>query len=363
MNILFRTDASIEIGTGHVMRCLTLAHALRKKGANMIFICRDLQGHLAEVIREKQFDLIMLPEPKKNVFIPKTTPHSDWLGVPWYVDAAETISAMKDMNKDISLLIIDHYAIDINWEMNVKKHVKKMMVIDDLADRLHDCDILLDQNLYHHYKDRYVKLVPESCKQYLGPEYVLLRDEFYSFLPHHINRDGSVKKILVFFGGSDPTNETKKVIKAFQQLSPHDIELDIVIGNTNTHKNEIESICNIHDYCNFHCQVNHIAELMYNADLAIGAGGTTTWERCYLGLPAIVITVAENQESIAQTLDQLGAIKYLGPKESVKESDIVLAIQDMMNNPLSLQQMSRKARLLLEENIDHRQNLLLEILK
>ncbi|MDS9995832.1 UDP-2,4-diacetamido-2,4,6-trideoxy-beta-L-altropyranose hydrolase [Bacillus atrophaeus] len=363
MNILFRTDASIEIGTGHAMRCLTLADALRKKGANIIFVCRNLQGNLAEVIREKQFDLIMLPEPKKNVFIPKATPHSDWLGVPWYADTTETIRAMKDMNKEISLLIIDHYAIDINWEMKVKKYVKKMMVIDDLADRLHDCDILLDQNLYHDYKDRYVNLVPQSCKQFLGPEYVLLRDEFYSFHPSHKNCDGSVKKILVFFGGSDPTNETKKVIKAFQQLPPQDIELDIVIGNTNTHKKEIESICKKHTFCNFHCQVNHIAELMYNADLAIGAGGTTTWERCYLGLPAIVITVAENQESIAQTLDQLGAIKYLGPKESVNESDIVSAIQEIMNNPLSLQQMSRKARMLLEGNIDHRQNLLLEILK
>ncbi|MEC1545660.1 UDP-2,4-diacetamido-2,4,6-trideoxy-beta-L-altropyranose hydrolase [Bacillus halotolerans] len=363
MNILFRTDASIEIGTGHVMRCLTLANALRKKGANITFICRNLQGNLAEIIREKQFDLIMLSEPKKNVFIPKATSHSDWLGVPWYADAAETICAMKDMNKDISLLIIDHYAIDINWEMRVKKYVKKMMVIDDLADRLHDCDILLDQNLYHHYKDRYVKLVPKSCKQFLGPEYVLLRDEFYSFQPSQKNGDGSVKKILVFFGGSDPTNETKKVIKAFQQFPPQDIELDIVIGNTNTHKKEIESICKKHTFCNFHCQVNHIADLMYNADLAIGAGGTTTWERCYLGLPAIVITVAENQEVIAQTLDQLGAIKYLGPKESVNESDIVSAIQEMMNNPLSLQQMSRKARLLLEGNMDHRQNLLLEMLK
>lgn len=363
MNILFRTDASIEIGTGHVMRCLTLAHALRKKGANIIFVCRNLRGHLADLIREKQFDLIMLPKPKKNVFIPKATPHSDWLGVPWYVDSAETISAMKDMNKDISTLIIDHYAIDINWEMKVKKHVKKVMVIDDLADRSHDCDILLDQNLYHHYKDRYVNLVPRSCKQFLGPKYVLLRDEFYSFQPNHKNCDGNVKKIFVFFGGSDPTNETKKVIKAFQQLTPQDIKLDIVIGHTNTHKNEIEAICRKHSFCSFHCQVNHMAELMYNADLAIGAGGSTTWERCYLGLPAIVITVAENQESIALTLNQLGAIKYLGPKESVNESDIASAIQEMINNPLSLQQISRKARMLLEGNNDYRQNLLFEILK
>ncbi|TYS23523.1 UDP-2,4-diacetamido-2,4,6-trideoxy-beta-L-altropyranose hydrolase [Bacillus subtilis] len=363
MNILFRTDASIEVGTGHVMRCLTLANALRKKGANITFICRNLQGHLAEVIRAQQFDLIMLSEPKKNVFIPKATPHSDWLGVPWHVDSAETISAIKDMNKEISLLIIDHYAIDINWEMKVKKHVKKMMVIDDLADRIHDCDILLDQNLYPHYEDRYINLVPKSCKQFLGPEYVLLRDEFYSFHPSNKNCDGSVRKILVFFGGTDPTNETKKAINAFKQLSSHDIELDIVIGNTNTHKNEIESICKKHAFCSFHCQVNHIAELMYNADLAIGAGGTAAWERCFLGLPAIVITVAENQELIAQTLDQLGAIQYLGPKESVKESDIASAINEMTNNPSSLIQMSKKARMLLEGNMDKRQNLLFEILK
>ncbi|PJZ02007.1 UDP-2,4-diacetamido-2,4,6-trideoxy-beta-L-altropyranose hydrolase [Bacillus vallismortis] len=363
MNILFRADASIEIGTGHVMRCLTLAHALRKKGAHIIFVCRDLQGHLADVIREQQFDLILLPEPKKNVFIPKATPHSDWLGVPWHVDSDETIHAMKNLNKEISLLIVDHYSIDINWEKKVKKHVKKMMVIDDLADRLHDCDMLLDQNLYPHYKDRYVHLVPKSCKQFLGPEYVLLRDEFYSFCPSHKNCDGSIRKILVFFGGTDPSNETKKAMKAFQQLPSHDIELDIVIGSTNVHKNEIESICNKHVFFNFHCQVNHIAELMYNADLAIGAGGTAAWERCFLGLPAIVITVAENQELIAQTLDQIGAIHYLGPKESVKESHIVSALHDMINNPLSFIQMSKKARMLLEGNIDSRQNLLLEILK
>ncbi|MFP7231221.1 UDP-2,4-diacetamido-2,4,6-trideoxy-beta-L-altropyranose hydrolase [Bacillus subtilis] len=362
MNILFRTDASIEIGTGHVMRCLTLANALRKKGANITFVCRSLQGHLAEVIREQQFDLIMLPAPQKNVLIPKSTLHSDWLGVPWHVDSAETSRAIQDMNKEISLLIIDHYAIDINWELEVKKYAKKIMVIDDLADRLHHCDILLDQNLYPHYKERYANLVPKSCKQFLGPEYVLLRDEFYSFQPNNKNRDGSIKKIFVFFGGTDPTNETKKVIHAFKQLNLHDIELDIVIGNTNTHKNDIESICKKHDFCSFHCQVNHIAELMYNADLAIGAGGTSAWERCYLGLPAIVITVAENQELIAETLDQLGAIQYLGPKESVKESDIVSSINEMINNPLLLIQMSQKARMLLEGNIDNRQNLLFEIL-
>lgn len=360
---MFRVDSSQEIGSGHVMRCLTLACSLRNKGANVTFVCRDLLGNLGEIIEQQHFNLIMLPNYKDNKNLPLITAHSKWLGVHWKVDAAETISVVNRLENEISVLIIDHYAIDKNWESEVRKFVKRIMVIDDLADRLHDCDILLDQNFYHNYKDRYQNLVPQSCKLFLGPEYVLLRDEFYSCNPIDKKHNGNVKKILVFFGGTDSTNETKKTIMAILQLDFITIELDVVIGKSNIHKKEIVSICSQYKFINLHYQINNMAELMYSADLAIGAGGTTTWERCYLGLPSIVITVAPNQELIAQTLDQLGIIKYIGPKEFVKEKDITLKVQELMNNPSVLRQISDRSRRLFKGSTDKCQILLSEILE
>jgi UDP-2,4-diacetamido-2,4,6-trideoxy-beta-L-altropyranose hydrolase len=353
MNVLIRVDASIDIGTGHVMRCLTLANKLKKKGVNIIFLCRNLKGNLCNIIQKGQFSVITLPEPDAtNIYIPKITAHSDWLGVPWYIDAQETINIIKNLKYPVDLLIVDHYAIDINWEKEVGKYVKKIMVIDDLADRLHYCDFLLDQNYYSNLQDRYVNLVPKHCKLFLGPKYVLLRDEFYTILHRERNYDSGIKRIFVFFGGTDPTNETKKAIDAFLTLNRFDIILEVVVGKSNIHKSEIEQLCSQYSNINYYCQVDNMAELMNNSDLAIGAGGTTTWERCYLGLPSIVITIAENQHIIAQELHKQGAIKYLGTKESVTISDLHNQLEEFINNPDILRKMSKLSKEIMLENYE-----------
>lgn len=288
MNIFFRVDSSIEIGTGHVMRSLTLAEDLRMKGANVFFICRKLQCNLINYIEEKGFLVYPLPfHPQKILKIDKTIKHSHWLNVNWETDVAQTINIIGKHQK-IDWLIVDHYAINEKWEQKMRPFVKRIMIIDDLADRSHDCDLLLDQNLYMNIEARYEGLVPKSCLKLLGPRYALLRPEFKEARTCVKARDGSIRRILIFFGGSDPTNETMKVLEAIKLLNKTDIVVDVVVGRTNPQRNQVKQFVNTLKNVTYFCQIDYMADLMAKADLGIGAGGSTTWERCYLGLPTLV---------------------------------------------------------------------------
>ena len=174
MTIIFRTDASLLIGSGHVMRCLTLADELRLRGSNVMFICREHPGNLIDLIKDKGFTVAALQQPKTEYFMtPEDVAHAAWLGVSWKNDATDTIPILGKTKP--SWLIVDHYAIDCRWENMLRHHVGKIMVIDDLADRSHDCDLLLDQNLYQDMETRYNHLVSNSCLKFLGPKFALLR--------------------------------------------------------------------------------------------------------------------------------------------------------------------------------------------
>ncbi|MFZ1640544.1 MAG: UDP-2,4-diacetamido-2,4,6-trideoxy-beta-L-altropyranose hydrolase [Candidatus Contendobacter sp.] len=322
MNIIIRADASIQIGSGHVMRCLTLAEALRERGAEVHFICRELPGHLGGVLAGKGYPVYWLPAPGADeAAIPAHTAHTAWLGVPWAVDADQTRDRLAGL-PEIGWLIVDHYALDRAWESRMRPLVKRIMVIDDLADRPHECDLLLDQNLYEGMEQRYAGLLPADCRQLLGPRYALLRPEFREAREQLRQRDGVVRRILVFFGGADPSNETAKALRAIQRLERPDIAVDVVVGEANPHRAEIEALCAEWPNASFHCQVTHMAELMAKADLAIGAGGVSTWERAVLAVPSLVIAVAENQRRVAEHLAATGGCLYLGPAETVTTDHI-----------------------------------------
>lgn len=323
--IAFRVDSSTQIGSGHVMRCLTLAEKLNCK-EKIIFISRDLPGNINNLVLKKDFKLILFKNKDLDLNLKG---YEKWLTVRQEQDAKETIETIKKLN--IELLIVDSYAIDEKWEKMLRPYVKKIMVIDDLANRKHDCDILLDQNFYCDMDIRYERLVPVSCILLVGPQYVLLRNEFYEVKKIQRNRDGIIKNILVFFGGSDVSNETIKTLKAIDKIDFSVITINVVVGASNANKKEIECFCNKRGKFNYFCQVDNIAELMNEADLSIGAGGTTTWERCFLGLPAIVIALAENQIKIAEDCEKIGMIKYLGINKEVKEIDIIKSIKNYKN--------------------------------
>lgn len=359
MNVFFRVDASIEMGSGHLMRCLTLAEQLKEKGVDVSFISRNHEGNLFNLIIEKGFKLYQLPRVGTNKIKPQTQ-HSQWLGVNWDVDVNETIEILKN-NLKPDWLIIDHYAIDEAWEKQVRPFVKNIMVIDDLADRPHDCDILLDQNYYLNMKERYRGLIPSTCQTLLGPQFVLLRPEFIKAREKLRKRNGDIKKIFVFFGGTDPTNETKKALAAIKRINKSDITADVVVGASNPHKKDIESYCNSNMMnATYYCQTDKIAELMAKADLAIGGGGTTTWERCYMGLPAIVVSLADNQIETNEILAQKRIIKYLGKAEEISEDIWYRNINELMSCPDYVSELSKNALNLMDNSLN---NILVELLR
>lgn len=291
--VIFRVDASVLIGSGHLMRCLTLAEELHQSGTEVCFITCNHDGNLNVLIQNKGFKLYeLIQDCQDYVKDAARGEYAIWLGTTQEADAAETIAILKDIEPD--WLIVDHYAIDETWEQLVRPYVKKIMVIDDLADRQHDCDVLLDQNYYADMDTRYIGKVPEHCRLLLGPRYALLRDEFRQLREKVKIRTGPVKRILVFFGGVDANNYTEKAIEALVTLGIKDLHVDVVIGAQHPYRNEIEAVCQAnHFFC--HVQTSRMAELMAAADLSIGAGGSATWERCCLGLPTIALSTVDNQ--------------------------------------------------------------------
>lgn len=358
LNIAFRVDSSIQIGSGHLMRCLTLADSLRDRGAKVTFICRELSCSLIGLVYARGFQLLSLPPPPPNTTSVFDNGHASWLGVPWQSDSDEVIAQLEKLPRQ-DWLIIDHYALDLHWESLMRPYVGKIMVIDDLADRNHDCDLLLDQNLYDDMESRYTGLTPQYCRTLLGPRFALLRPEFVAARNKLRKRDGFVRRILVFFGGSDPSNETAKALQAILSLDRPDIAVDVVVGGANPHKHEIESRCSGLANVSYHCQVDNMAELMSEADLAVGAGGTATWERCCLGLPALVLVVARNQAEVTMAVARSRAIINMGWHDSIYSDNLAFELRSLIADPALLVEIGRNA---LELMGDNSQECLLDIL-
>jgi UDP-2,4-diacetamido-2,4,6-trideoxy-beta-L-altropyranose hydrolase len=333
--IVFRVDASLEIGTGHVMRCLTLAEALRDRGCESTFICREHPGNLIDLISERGFTALGLPavDVTQDLGHELNLPaHAAWLGADWRTDAAQTRMAMGDITAD--WLVIDHYAIDERWERELRPACRRLMVIDDLADRNHDCDLLLDQNLIEGWQDRYRGNVPENCALLLGPEYALMQPVYSELHDRLPPREGPIQRILVYFGGADTDNLTGMVISAFETLKSEQVSMDVVINPASPHAEPLRKLASRDGRIRLHEHLPSLAHLMAKADFAVGAGGATSWERCCLGLPSIVITLAENQRPIAAELHKLRLIQWLGHKNEVDEHAMAEALKSLMKNGL-----------------------------
>lgn len=344
MRIFIRVDSSYQMGTGHVMRCLTLAGELRQRGAEVTFICRDLPGNLAHHIREQGYAVELLLPPGDPSYA------AFWLQADWRTDALETAQRlMRSSPVRADCLIVDHYGIDRRWEQVIEGHVKRLMVIDDLADRPHQCSLLLDAN-GSSAKDRYQGLVPDGCVKLTGTGYTILRPEFRSAKLRLAERDGRIRRVLVFFGGTDPTGETLKALQALQQPVFAQLHADVVVGGMNCRKEAIAARCSSMPNVEYHCQIDYIAELMRKADLSIGAGGSTTWERCYLGLPSLTIVTAENQREITALVHEQGAAYRLGESAEVTVQKIEQGLSLMLANPTQVRAMSAKALRLMGED-------------
>ncbi|MFD2190060.1 UDP-2,4-diacetamido-2,4,6-trideoxy-beta-L-altropyranose hydrolase [Pistricoccus aurantiacus] len=309
--VVFRVDASLTIGTGHVMRCLTLADALREQGAECHFLCRAHPGHLIEAIRLQKFETHVLPmasltAPKPES--PSSLAHADWLGASWQEDARWSRELIEGLRPD--WLVVDHYALDRCWEEAVLPPGCRLLVIDDLADREHRCDLLLDQNLGRQADD-YAGRVPAHCTRLIGPRYALLRPEFARLRESSLARRAMprLKQLLISMGGIDKDNATGAVLDALGDCPlPKDCRISVVMGGNAPWLAQVKDQAATMPWpTEVAVNVTDMAERMVQADLAIGAAGSTSWERCCLGLPTLMVVLAENQRIIAEALDSAGA--------------------------------------------------------
>jgi UDP-2,4-diacetamido-2,4,6-trideoxy-beta-L-altropyranose hydrolase len=341
MNVVVRTDASEKIGGGHLMRCLTLADKLAQHGATTVFVSRSLPETFAALVQERGHRLCPLtPADRSRGKADNTEDHSNWLGVDWQTDAQETMNALSSAGRGADLLIVDHYGIDGRWEAQVGRQCRFVMVIDDLADRTHVCDLLLDQNLQPGMHKRYLPLIPSECKMLLGPRYALLREEFLQNRNPDKPLKGAIRSILVFFGGADPHNLTPLTLRALKNTVSDEIKIDVIIGPANSRSSEIKSTAAMLERISIHDSVQEVAPLMAKADLCIGAGGSTSWERCCLGLPTIVVASSDAELQLAEHLQSKGIGLCVGSYRYVTESKLSEAIAKILADPSPLAQWS-----------------------
>ena len=341
----FRVDAALYIGAGHVMRCLTLADSLRAKGHQCHFICREHPGHLVQKIKGLGFDVYILPIATISNTELKLGPYTQWLGADWPTDAQQTSLVLKALNLD--WLIIDHYAIDRDWEELIQRqhpHLK-IMVIDDLANRHHHCRILLDQNLGRQASD-YLSKVDAECRIFAGTEYVMLRSEFNRLRPYSLARriTPQLNNILISMGGIDNDNATSIVLRTLEQtLMPISTKITAVIGASAPHVDHVKAIAARMPYSTeVVVNANNMAQLIADSDLAIGASGSSSWERCHLGLPTLIVVLASNQQTACQALEQEQAAISIGHLSDIPIR-LPSLIHSLFQKPQTLKKLSDRA--------------------
>jgi UDP-2,4-diacetamido-2,4,6-trideoxy-beta-L-altropyranose hydrolase len=319
--IAIRADASIKIGVGHIMRCLTLAQklssVLQRNEVSIYFICNQLPKYLkANILKEKFYFLE----------IGDVIDGKDWDQL---FDAEQCIKLISKLGK-FDIMISDHYQLDALWQDKLKPYYSKLLVIDDLANRPHHADFLLDQTVNREQLD-YSPYVDKQCKLLMGQSYILLRDEFKALIPKAIikrNRNIDLTNILISFGGTDVKRSSKIVIDRFIELHEElgiafNYKIDVVLGSASEQLDIIKNLTESFPWITLHVDSNEMGKLILNADLAIGASGTSAWERCCLGLPTISFELANNQKLISQELETLGAIINLGKPQHLSYSLII----------------------------------------
>lgn len=341
-SIIFRVDASILIGIGHVMRCLTLAEAFRETGAICRFVCREHTGHCINEIKQQGFQVYVLPDSSHETRERLTykSAYASWLGEDIMVDASQT--ATKLNGEIVDWIIVDHYGIDSRWESVLQANCKQLMVIDDLFDKPHNCDVLLNQNLGVTEKE-YNELLSPATHLLLGPKYALLRSQFEALRQYSLKRrnDFNLKTILVTLGGIDKDNLTAAVLAAVESSSiPRNISLNVVMGASAPWVEDIRNVAKQMSHeVSVMVNVKNMAKVMADSDLAIGAAGGTSWERCCLGLPTLLVTLAANQQKVAAELTTRGCVKLLGNADDVQGS--LSPMLSLMQDPEELRFMSK----------------------
>ncbi len=315
MKALIRTDASLHIGNGHVMRCMSLAKSLQQEGVETVFICRPLQGNLIDYLKTQGLSVLTLSETTSS-----TEGHAENTMSEWQTDAQECIDLLNGQH--FEWLIVDHYGLDARWHQMMRSHCGQIMVMDDLANRPLDADALVDQNPGRVATD-YDHCLKDDVPKFIGPDYALLKPEFANLRAESLTRRQSadVKHILVSLGGVDIHNVTQSVLQALNHAElPDNTQITVVLGQHAPWKKEVANeLTRMSLPTRLISQTEHMAELMFEADVAIGAAGTSALERCCMGLPSLQFVLADNQFTAASALDMAGAAITIAAAADLRE--------------------------------------------
>ncbi|VVP12497.1 UDP-N-acetylglucosamine--N-acetylmuramyl-(pentapeptide) pyrophosphoryl-undecaprenol N-acetylglucosamine transferase [Pseudomonas fluorescens] len=333
MRILIRADASPTIGSGHIARCLTLARVLRKQGSHVAFACRQLPGHRLDALSAEGFETFALPE-----FYPGEDPQQAIESMlPWQADI-DALDLLLEDHAEFDWIIADHYGLDHHWQTASRRWAPRIAAVDDLATRRYSVDLLLNQNL-SGLSENYTPLLPEGCRTLLGPRYAMLREEFDC---PAIEIKPEARRVLVNFGGFDAAMQTHHAMLALVDFP--ELDVDFVAGVDNPAWTQMQALAQTRPNWRLHSFVSDFHQRMTEADLFIGAGGGTSWERAALGLPTICIAVSNNQQVNGEVMAAAGAHVFLGAREQVSVTQLRDAIGFVAGNVYLRQSLAERSR-------------------
>lgn len=308
--IAIRADASAAFGTGHLRRCLSLAHALAEQGAQVCFVSRRLDGVGAQVLLAQPFEVHWLEMPLLPASCTETDaslpPHSAFAGVGWVQDARETVATIAGIHLD--WLVVDHYAFDARWHQAVRDALGcRLVVIDDTADRLLSADVLLDHNWADDHREKYAHCLAHEPRWLTGPQFALLDAAYRDAVRYQFS--SRVRSLGIFMGGTDLGGMSAQILAICREQVGFAGLIEVVSTSANPHLSLLRAECARWPNTSLTLDLPDLAGFFARHDLQIGAGGGATWERCCIGVPTIGVAVASNQLAVIPGLQRLGAIR------------------------------------------------------
>lgn len=327
--LLIRADATAAIGTGHVMRCLALAQAWQDAGGRAVFVMAEATPSVEERLRSEGVDVVRLSDPAGTEG-----------------DSLQT--ARLAVTHGAEWVVVDGYHFGAEYQLALKKAGCKVLFVDDNGHAAHySADLVMNQNAYAN-EDLYRNRESET-ELLLGLQYAMLRREFRRWREQRRDDPEVGSKVLVTLGGSDAANLTVRVIQALEQLELATIEATIVAGGSNPHTRELEmAVSKSKVRLRLLRNVTSMPELMAWADVAVSAAGTTMLELAFIGVPTILVTVADNQRSNARACEKLGLAQDLGDLAHVSAVQLAAAVRELIVEPQRRLRMTRNGRAIVD---------------
>ncbi len=342
MKVAIRVDASRAIGTGHVRRMLALAAALRSSGAQVQFIVRDLGLDVAALVAGAGFACTTLPAPDGAAF-DSQVPHGGWAEVAQALDATQTLAALAP---ETGWVVADHYGFDAGWHRAVRTGAGcRIAVIDDLADRAIDADLVVDHNHAANHGKKYAGRLNPGAKLLGGPRFALLGPA-YAAAPRHAP-SAEVESIGIFLGGVDQANLSFAALQGIA-LAGFGGRVEIVSTSANPHLPALHEAAAARPNTTVSTDLPDLAPFFARHDVQIGAGGGATWERCCIGAPTLLLVVAGNQLAVAPALREAGVVVMPEPLRALDPAAIAAALKPLLADSALRRNLSVRSRELVD---------------